>query len=75
MDIQTEKIELAKLLLQTNSEKLIKKVKAIFKSEQKDWWDEISDEEKLAVEKGIEQLDSGKGIPHSEVMKKYKKWL
>ena len=75
MDIQAEKIELAKLLLQTNSEKLIKKVKALFKNEQTDWWDEISDEEKLAIEKGIEQLDRGKGIPHSEVMKKHKKWL
>ena len=75
MNLQAEKIELAQLLLQTNSENLIKKVKALFKREQIDWWDEISEEEKKSIEKGIAQLDKGEGVPHSEVMKKYKKWL
>ena len=75
MDIQAEKIELVQLLLQTNSETLIKKIKALLKSEQKDWWDEISEEEKLAIEKGISELDRGEGVEHSAVMKKYKKWL
>lgn len=75
MNIQAEKIELVQMLLQTNSEKLIEKVKALLKSEQKDWWDEIDEEVKAAVEEGIAQLNRGEGIPHEEVMKKYKKWL
>ena len=75
MNIQAEKIELAQLLLQTNSENIIKKVKALLKSEQKDWWDEISVEEKSAIEKGAAQLDRGEGLEHAVAMKKYKKWL
>jgi predicted transcriptional regulator len=75
MNLQAEKIELAQLLLQTNNENLIKKVKALFKSEQKDWWNEASEEEKKAIEKGISQLDKGEGVAHEQVMKKYKKWL
>jgi histidinol dehydrogenase len=75
MNIQAEKIELAQLLLQTNSENIIKKVKALLKSEQKDWWDEVGLGEKSAIEKGTDQLDRGEGVAHSAVMKKYKKWL
>ena len=75
MNIQSEKIELVQLLLQTNNESLIKKVKALFKNEQTDWWDEISEDEKHAIDKGTAQLDRGEGVAHSVVMKKYKKWL
>jgi len=45
------------------------------KSINKDWWDEISEEQKKAVDKGLEQLDRGEGLPHKEVMKRYSKWL
>jgi len=45
------------------------------KSINKDWWDEISEEQKKAVNKGLAQLDRGEGVPHKEVMKRYSKWL
>ena len=35
-----------------------------------DWWDEISDKEKAAIEAGIAQADRGELIPHEQVMKK-----
>ena len=40
-----------------------------------DWWNEIGEEEKVSIERGLKQLDQGKGIPHVEVVKKYKKWF
>ena len=40
-----------------------------------DWWDEISTEQKKAIDKGIAQLENDEGVPHPEVMKKYSKWL
>ena len=48
MDIQAEKITLAQLLLQTEDESIIKKVKAIFKKDQKDF---TTNEIKSSVEK------------------------
>lgn len=43
MDIQAEKIELAKLLLTTNNPKIIKSVKQIFREEELvDFWDDLS---------------------------------
>jgi predicted transcriptional regulator len=44
-------------------------------AQETDWWDEIDEGEKTSIRKGLKQLDQGKGIPHEEVVKKYKKWF
>ncbi len=75
MNLQTEKIEVAKSLLETKSEALIKQVKAVLKSYETDLWDELSDYQKSCVKEAEAEFDAGKGIPHKTVMKKYKKWL
>ena len=36
------------------------------------FWDELDTAEKEAIEDGIAQLDRGEGIPHKEVMKKFR---
>lgn len=47
--------------------KLKKKYKDIDQSV--DWYDELTPEQKKGIEKARAELDSGKGIPHEEVMK------
>jgi len=42
---------------------------------EKDWWDELPEEVQEGIDRAIAELDAGKGIPHEQVMKKYKKWL
>jgi predicted transcriptional regulator len=42
---------------------------------QEDWWETISTEEKAEIEQGLAEAENGDLIPHEEVMKKYKKWL
>lgn len=37
-----------------------------------DFWDELTPEQKEAIELGIKELDEGKGIPHHEVMQTLK---
>mgnify|MGYP000966738946 FL=1 len=49
-------------------EKLIQKDKT-------DFWEELSPELQSAIEKSIAQANSGKLIPHEEVMKKYSQWV
>ncbi len=39
-----------------------------------EWLEEISDEEKTAIEMGLKQLDNGEGIPHKEAIK-HMKWF
>ena len=56
--------------------KSLKIVQAILEVEEThDWWDDLSDEAKKSIERGLKEADEGKLTPHKEVMKKYKKWL
>lgn len=40
-----------------------------------DWWGEITDEEKAAIDKGLEDIKAGRVKPHREAKKLYEKWL
>jgi thiamine pyrophosphate-dependent acetolactate synthase large subunit-like protein len=42
---------------------------------QKDWWDELSENHKGLIEQGLKELDEGKGVPHEEVMRNARKIL
>ena len=65
-----------KKFVDTASEKELEMVYHLFDASKKDdWWDEISTEQKKAIDKGIAQLDRGEGIPHKDAMKKYSKGL
>ncbi|MAC93893.1 MAG: hypothetical protein CMC96_00180 [Flavobacteriales bacterium] len=55
---------------------LTKTIKSLLKYRKKqvqgDWWDEISNEEKASIERGLAQSAKGKTKSHKEVMEKYK---
>jgi predicted transcriptional regulator len=74
-ELQTLRKQVKKFV-DTASEKELEMVYHLFEaSKDNDWWDEISVEQKHAIDKGLQQLDNGEGIPHEMVMKKYAKWL
>ena len=68
MDIQLEKIELIKLLQETENPSIIKDIKKIFSREKKDWWDELSSEQKEAIEEGERQIENGEFVTFEEMM-------
>lgn len=74
MDIQAEKLNLIKWLTSVDEPSVIKQLIALKKKQQVDWWDEISDEEKTAIEEGLAQADRGDVLSHEEVMTRYQKW-
>lgn len=59
MDLQTSKIELAKLILNIESPQLISKVLQLIKSEEKDFWLDLSKEQQKEVTLAMEQLKRG----------------
>jgi hypothetical protein len=59
MDIQLEKLELIKQLLETTDESIIESLKKVFKSEKKDWWDELSDEQQDTINESMEEYQRG----------------
>ena len=67
MDIKTLKIDLIHWLTELEDVNTLKQLQAL--KENLDWWENISEEERLAVDEGLAQLDRGEGIPHEQVMK------
>ena len=69
---------LHKLIVETDDKSILSKVQAYFTTlvgKNADWWDTISDQEKDAIQKGLQQLENGEGIPHEEVKQKADKKL
>ncbi len=75
INLQNTKIELIQWLTTLEDKSLIQKILDLRKSETKDWWDEISDSEKKAIEKGLSDANDGKLNSHTEARKVYEKWL
>lgn len=70
MNLQSKKIELVQLILNTEKPAVLAKVEAVFKKEKgADWCNEISEAESNAIEESIAEADRGKLLPHAEVMK------
>ncbi len=74
-NIQNIKIELIQWLTTLDDSSLIQKILDLRKSQTKDWWIEISEAERISIEKGISDADNGKLNSHSEARKTYEKWL
>ncbi len=73
MNIQSKKLELVQLILNTEKPAILEKIEDILKKgKSSDWWDEISEAERKSIEMGISEADNGKLIPHEEVMKQVK---
>lgn len=76
LEIQNKKLELIQWLSTIEDLKFLEKISDLISSEKKkDWWDEISDAEKEAIEKGIAQADAGNLNPHSKAREIYESWL
>ena len=74
-NIESKKLALIQWLTSLNDVSMIDKILELKQKETKDWWNETSDEEKESIEKGLSDAESGKLKPHSEIRKKYEKWL
>ncbi|EKT4508755.1 hypothetical protein ABF179_002093 [Flavobacterium psychrophilum] len=72
MNIQLEKLEIIKMLVETNDSSIIESIKKIFKSEKKNSWEELSDEQKIEIEEGERQIEKGEFFHYEDIMKKYR---
>ena len=72
MDIQSTKIELAQLLLNTDDVSVLNKIKSIFKIKEKDWWDELSKEQQDSIDEGFAEIDRGEFVTWEDLKKEIK---
>lgn len=74
MNIQSEKIELVKRLLDTSDEAILQQIKEVFENHEKDFWNELPNHVKKGIARAKEQASQGLLTPHNDVMKKYDKY-
>ena len=70
------KNQLHKLIDNCDNELLLSKAKALLESgkEVKDWWDELTDEDKNLVMESEAEYEKGNFISHDELMQQLEKW-
>ncbi|WP_416442702.1 hypothetical protein ACH3O9_17835 [Leeuwenhoekiella sp. A16] len=73
MNIQAEKIELAKMLLSTNNPEIIQSIKRIFqKEETKDFWDELSPDQQAEIKLASLELENGETTDYDTFIAKHR---
>lgn len=73
MNIQAEKIELTKLLLNTDNPSIIQSIKDIFKkAETADFWDTLSSEQQKEIKDASLQIENGETTDYEKFMSKHR---
>jgi len=55
-------------------EVLLEKLEMVLKANKKDWYDDLSLEEKKEIEMGLKEADNDQLISHKEAMSQFSKW-
>lgn len=73
MNIQAEKLEILKLILETDNPTLLKSIKGLFnRNTTVDFWDTLSQPLKEDIRQGIEEVDNGDVLDYEDIMKKHR---
>lgn len=73
--LENKKLRLIQWLSTLDNPNIIDKLLELFQNESDDWWEDIGEDEKKSIAKGLEDAKKGKLRPHSEAKKLYGKWL
>lgn len=76
MSLEEKKLELINLVLETQEEYVLKKLKKVFEEETNgDWATELSESQLSLIEKGRKDIEENRVIPHSEAKKRIKEYI
>ena len=63
------------MILETDNPIILESVKNVFvEAKQQDFWETMSDEQKLEIEKGLAEIVSENIVEYETVMKKHRKY-
>lgn len=73
MNIQAEKIQIIKMILETDNPVILESIKNIFRKEKKkDFWNSLSISQQKEIESGITEIENGEVVDYDEFMRKYR---
>ncbi|MBA4410069.1 MAG: hypothetical protein C0397_11670 [Odoribacter sp.] len=72
MNIQAEKIEIMKMVLETENPGILDSIKKLLKKESKtDFWETLQNDKKEEILLGIEEIENNETIDFDEFIKKH----
>ena len=72
MNIQTEKIEIMKLILETDNPGILESIKTLFKEKKSsDFWETLNANQKEDILKGIKDIENGDTINFDDFIKEH----
>jgi len=73
MNIQAEKIEIMKMILDTDNLSILESVKNIFKKNTTaDFWETLPQEQKEDIMQGIKDIENGDIVDYEDFIKQYR---
>ena len=75
MNIYAEKIKLIEWITQINDTAVLDKLIEFQRKNHKDWWDDLNEHEKNEKNLGLNDLEGGNSVDHSEARKLYERYL
>ena len=74
MNIQAEKLEIMKMIIETDNPGIIESIKNIFKKEtHSDFWETLTEKQKQEIKEGLKEADAGEVVEYEYFMQKYRK--
>ena len=73
MNIQAEKLELMRRIIETDNPSIINSIKKVFKKQtEKDFWETIPKNQKEDILNGIQEIGNGEIVDYEDFMKKHR---
>jgi hypothetical protein len=73
MNIQAEKLEIMKLILETNNTGLLELIKGLFiRKKTVDFWNTLPQDQKNDIMQGINEIENGETLNYEDFMKKHR---
>jgi hypothetical protein len=74
MDIQTEKLQIMKMVLEAKNPKMLRTIKNLLEKESDvDFWDSLPVGQKEEIEIGIAEVHDGEVVAYDQMMKKHRR--
>lgn len=71
MDLHLQKLELIKKLAETEDVSVVKAIQKIFNRKKKDFWEELTPEQREEIEEGEREIERGEYVTFESILKKY----
>ena len=73
MNIQAKKLEILRMVMETDNPKILDSIRNIFKKQvDKDFWNTISKSQKEDILSGIQEVDNGNIVDYEEFMREHR---